>query len=100
MYCIIFKVQVDVLRVCSVADHTFMQFFGDDFLRVLLLRHVFCYAVLRLHRGFRGPTFYPTSYPPLAPDELLEQPTLLKLVLELASLLETRMLFHELGELD
>ena len=30
-----------------------MQFFGDDFLRVLLLRYVFCYIVLYLHRGFK-----------------------------------------------
>ena len=30
-----------------------MQFFGDDFLRVLLLRYIFCFVVLRLHRGFK-----------------------------------------------
>ena len=36
-----------------VADHSFMQFFGDDFLRILLLRYIFCFVVLRLHRGFK-----------------------------------------------
>ena len=30
-----------------------MQFFGDDFLRLILLRFVFCYIVLILHRGFK-----------------------------------------------
>ena len=36
-----------------LSDHSFMQFFGDDFLRVLLLRYIFCFVVLRLHRGFK-----------------------------------------------
>jgi len=37
----------------SVVDLSFVQFFGDDFLRVLLLRYVFCYVTLRLHKAFR-----------------------------------------------
>ena len=41
--------------MCSLfsADHSYMQFFGDDFLRLILLRFVFCYIVLILHRGFK-----------------------------------------------
>ena len=42
----------DSLNYCLFSDHGFMQFFGDDFLRVLLLRFIFCYVVLRLHRAF------------------------------------------------
>lgn len=34
-------------------DHSYMQFFGDDFLRLLLLRFVFCYMVLILHKSFK-----------------------------------------------
>lgn len=34
-------------------DHAYVQFLGDDFLRLLLLRYVFCYIVLILHRGFK-----------------------------------------------
>ena len=30
-----------------------MQFIGDDFLRLLMLRFVFCYIVLILHRCFK-----------------------------------------------
>ena len=41
------------VTIHCVSDHSFMQFFGDDFLRVLLLRYIFCHVVLRLHRGFK-----------------------------------------------
>ncbi|XP_041368658.1 protein SCAI-like [Gigantopelta aegis] len=81
-------------------DHSYMQFFGDDFLRLLLLRFVFCYIVLILHRGFKGPSFYPVSHPPLSTDEILEHPVLYKIVLDLASILEVRGLFAEPGEGD
>ncbi|KAI3361913.1 hypothetical protein L3Q82_012183, partial [Scortum barcoo] len=35
-------------------DQAFLQFFGDEFLRLLLIRFVFCSAALRLHKLFRG----------------------------------------------
>ncbi|XP_067661934.1 protein SCAI-like isoform X1 [Haliotis asinina] len=81
-------------------DHSYMQFFGDDFLRLILLRFVFCYIVLILHRGFKGPSYYPMSHPPLPTDEILEHPALYKIVLDLASILEVRGLFAEPGEVD
>ncbi|KAK7491648.1 hypothetical protein BaRGS_00017101 [Batillaria attramentaria] len=81
-------------------DHSYMQFFGDDFLRLLLLRFVFCYIVLILHRGFKGPSFYPVSHPSLPTDEILEHPALYRLVLEIATLLEVRGLFAEPGDTD
>lgn len=34
-------------------DQAFLQFFGDEFLRLLLIRFVFCSAALRLHKLFR-----------------------------------------------
>ncbi|PSN33551.1 Protein SCAI [Blattella germanica] len=34
-------------------DASYLQFFGDDFLRLLLLRYVFCDVVLHLHRSFK-----------------------------------------------
>ena len=99
-----------------------MQFFGDDFLRVLLLRFIFCYVALKLHRGFKvssmicnyysviqhcellsseqGPSFYPMSYPTMPKDELLENHVLQKMVLDLASILEVRALFQESVEID
>ncbi|XP_076455204.1 protein SCAI-like [Babylonia areolata] len=81
-------------------DHSYMQFFGDDFLRLILLRFVFCYIVLILHRGFKGPSYYPVSHPPLPTEEILEHPTLYRIVLELASLLDVRGLFAEPGDSD
>ncbi|XP_025112792.1 protein SCAI-like isoform X2 [Pomacea canaliculata] len=81
-------------------DHSYMQFFGDDFLRLLLLRFVFCYMVLILHKSFKGPSYYPISHPPLPTEEVLEHPALYRIVLELASLLEVRSLFAEPGEAD
>lgn len=35
-----------------ISDMSYIQFFGDDFLRLLLLRYVFCHVVLRHHRAF------------------------------------------------
>ncbi|KAI8750598.1 protein SCAI [Biomphalaria glabrata] len=81
-------------------DHAYVQFLGDDFLRLLLLRFVFCYIVLILHRGFKGPSYYPASHPALPTDEILEHPTLYKLVLDLATMLEVRSLFAEPGDVD
>jgi hypothetical protein len=41
-----------------LSEHSFMQFFGDDFLRVLLLRFIFSYVVLKLHRAFKVRAWY------------------------------------------
>ena len=35
------------------SDTSYLQFFGDDFLRLLTLRFVFCSMVLRAHRAFK-----------------------------------------------
>lgn len=35
------------------ADQAFLQFFGDEFLRLLLTRFVFCSATMRMHKAFR-----------------------------------------------
>ena len=34
-------------------DFIYSQFYSDEFLRAFILRFVFCYATLRLHRGFK-----------------------------------------------
>ncbi|XP_056011252.1 protein SCAI-like isoform X6 [Ostrea edulis] len=81
-------------------DNMYIQFIGDDFLRLLMLRFVFCYIVLILHRGFKGPNFYPTCSPLLPTDEILEHPVLYKVVLDLSTLVDNRTLFAEPGEGD
>lgn len=44
-------------------DPVFLHFYGDDFLRVLILRFLFCSMVIRMHRLFRVSAF--TFSPPL-----------------------------------
>lgn len=34
-------------------DPAYIQFYGDDFLRLLMLRFIFCCVVVRMHRLFR-----------------------------------------------
>ncbi|KAJ8687938.1 hypothetical protein QAD02_023733 [Eretmocerus hayati] len=86
-----------VLR--SRCESSVLQFFGDDFLRLLLLRYVFCDVVLHLHRSFRGRQQRPRCYPPLPEGEVLEHPQLHRLVLELASCLDARDHFPDGNEL-
>ncbi|KAK3088333.1 hypothetical protein FSP39_017775 [Pinctada imbricata] len=81
-------------------DHAYAQFLGDDFLRLLMLRFVFSYIVLLFHKGFKGPKSYPTCYPPLPTEDVLEHPNLCKIVLDIAAVLGHRDLFREPGEQD
>ena len=36
-----------------IADASYINFLGDDFLRLLLCRYIFCDALLRIHRSFK-----------------------------------------------
>jgi hypothetical protein len=76
-------------------DSSYVQFFGDDFLRTLILRFVFCDVALRLHRSFRGRHMRPRCEPPLPGPELLEHPSLAHIVLQLATQLDVRGHFSE-----
>ncbi|XP_026331881.1 protein SCAI [Hyposmocoma kahamanoa] len=78
----------------SRVDMTYMSFIGDDFLRALVLRFVFCEVTLRLHRAFRARTHLTRSSPPL-PDDLLDHPSLIQIVMDLASHLQVRSHFQE-----
>lgn len=51
-----FMWSVDELKTLDIllfSDLAYLQFFGDDFLRLLILRFVFCYVVLRNHEVFK-----------------------------------------------
>ncbi|KAK1155674.1 protein SCAI [Acipenser oxyrinchus oxyrinchus] len=74
-------------------DQAFLQFFGDEFLRLLLIRFVFCSATMRLHKVFRETRNYPETYPQLPKEETVENPMVQKHVLELASILDVQNLF-------
>ena len=75
---------------------------GDDFLRLLLCRHIFASCVLRAHRSFRGrgSAFQPSSKPQLPDLDLVENPTLQRYALDLAAQLDVRHLFVDCGEVD
>ncbi|KPP76316.1 hypothetical protein Z043_104343 [Scleropages formosus] len=74
-------------------DQAFLQFYGDEFLRLLLIRFVFCSAVLRLHKMFRDSRSFPESYPQLPKMDTVENSLLQKRVLELAAMLDVQSLF-------
>lgn len=73
-------------------DSVFMQISGDDFLRAFLLRFVFCYHVLRLHRGFKGSDYYPTSKPQIGYD-ILENVQIQRQIIDLAMCLNVGQIF-------
>lgn len=85
---------------CRGVDASYLNFLGDDFLRLLLCRYIFCDVVLRIHRAFKASQFHPRSHPPLPQLDIIENPTLQRYVLDLASQLDVRHLFFECGEVD
>lgn len=93
-------VKMWVIKFICFADSSYVQFFGDDFLRTLILRFVFCDVVLRLHRGFRGRHMRPRCEPPLPSNELLEHPSLSHIIFQLASALDVRGHFSDGPECD
>ena len=75
----IFHVAINpVFIFFSSSDTSFLNFLGDDFLRLLLCRHIFSSVVLRCHRSFRPrrPKAHPSSWPQLPELDILENPTL------------------------
>ncbi|CAH0386672.1 unnamed protein product [Bemisia tabaci] len=85
----------------SRIDPAFIPFFGDDFLRLILLRYIFCDVVLHLHKGFQGSRqFRPQCAPMLPEAELLDHPSLYHLIIDLAGLLKVRSFFIENAELE
>lgn len=88
-----------ISTISQFAETSVLQFFGDDFLRLLLVRYVFCDVVLNLHRSFRGRQQRPRCHPPLPDADILEHPTLHHLVLDLAACLDAREHFPDSNEL-
>jgi len=85
---------------CRGVDASYLNFLGDDFLRLLLCRYIFCDVVLRIHRAFKTSQFYPKSHPALPELDILENPTLQRYVIDLAAQLDVRHVFFQCGEID
>ncbi|RXG58577.1 Protein SCAI [Armadillidium vulgare] len=81
-------------------DPAYLQFYSDDFLRLLTLRFIFCSAVLRSHRAFKGRQFYPRCHPSLPDADLLDHPSLYSIILSLASALEISHLYYDSHDLQ
>ncbi|KAK3733514.1 hypothetical protein QZH41_007529 [Actinostola sp. cb2023] len=78
-------------------DLSFVKLLEDDFLKMVVLRFIFCFYVTHLHQAFKGSEYYPKCFPKL-PNEILVNGGLEKQVLELASMLDVRSLFYEVGD--
>lgn len=95
------RIMNDCLRIfydwSRCVDLAFFQLLDDEFLRLMILRFIFCFYTVHLHRAFKGSDYYPKSFPKL-PAEILLNGSLEKQVLELASMLDVRSLFYEIGE--
>ena len=80
----------------AFSEGSYLQFMSDEFLRLLLCRHVFASVVLRVHRSFRSrPKNHPTSHPPLPDLDVVENPTLQRYTLDLALQGNARAMFQE-----
>lgn len=95
------RIMNDSLRIfydwSRCVDLAFFQLLDDEFLRLMILRFIFCFYTMHLHRAFKGSDYYPKSFPKLSVEILLNG-SLEKQVLELASMLDVRSLFYEVGE--
>ena len=83
-----------------ISESSYLPFLGDDFLRLLLLRFIFCCVALRLHRAFKHwPALLPRSQPALPEGELLLQPSLERAMYTLIDHLELSSVFIEPREI-
>ena len=112
------RAMVRCSRGAGALDTAYQSLLADEFLRLLLLRFLFCSLALRLHRAFRTPppatqtpnqqqqqqqqqhpprplSYLPSCHPPLPENELLAQPALQRLLLDMASALNCRHHFIE-----
>ncbi|XP_060768878.1 protein SCAI isoform X2 [Neoarius graeffei] len=96
------KVSHDIgqmLTSSRAIDQAFLQFYGDEFLRLLMIRFVFCCATLRRHKLFREAQSFPESYPQLPKQEIVDSNLLQKHIMDLAAMLDVQSLFVD-GMLD
>ncbi|XP_059059852.1 protein SCAI [Achroia grisella] len=89
-----FMAEASQLVTRSRLGNRYMPFMGDDFLRLLVLRFIFCEVIIRTHRAFEHHPCHTRAAPPL-PEELLGHPALFHIVMDLASHLQVRHHFQD-----
>ncbi|XP_038216942.1 protein SCAI [Zerene cesonia] len=77
-------------------DMNFFAFMGDEFLRMIILRYLFCECSLRMNRNFRSRSQIVRSVPTL-PEELLSHASLVPIVLKIADNLGVRSHFTDVS---
>eukprot|EP01121_Diplochlamys_sp_Union-15-3_P001188 TRINITY_DN1104_c0_g1_i1.p1 TRINITY_DN1104_c0_g1~~TRINITY_DN1104_c0_g1_i1.p1 ORF type:complete len:427 (+),score=39.47 TRINITY_DN1104_c0_g1_i1:201-1481(+) len=84
-----------LVTTSSQIHYSCMQFVQDTFLEYFVVRFIFCYAVLNLHKNFqqKKDKYLPKSQPPI-PDSLLEHPNIILYVEKLAGLLGVTEMFN------
>lgn len=82
-----------IILQSRLLDPSFISLCSDDFLRLIILRFIFCYTIMRLHRLFRSTNYYPRSYPALPDLELIQHPALKQIISDLTVTLDIRTLF-------
>eukprot|EP01125_Pyxidicula_operculata_P017373 TRINITY_DN6080_c2_g1_i2.p1 TRINITY_DN6080_c2_g1~~TRINITY_DN6080_c2_g1_i2.p1 ORF type:complete len:495 (-),score=53.54 TRINITY_DN6080_c2_g1_i2:9-1493(-) len=90
----LFKEMHSVILANTETPHVMVQFLEDPILRLLILRFVFCHAVLSSHTKFQGGSKYLPSCHPKLPSSLLQHPSLMKTISVLAKTLEVTHLIN------
>ncbi|XP_028043206.1 protein SCAI [Bombyx mandarina] len=75
-------------------DIMYLHFLGDDFLRLMIFRYIFCEMSIRMHRSFRSRNYWPRCSPPL-PEDLLEHTRLKHIIFDLAKCLQVQQHFND-----
>ncbi|CAG9558205.1 unnamed protein product [Danaus chrysippus] len=114
--CDVFTITVDIWDHCVRLRDIFMRdvtrlitrirldpmhyaFIGDEFLRLIFLRYIFCECTLRMHRAFRSRNNLPRALPPV-PDDLFEHKDLISIILEMADCIGVRSHFYDSTKSD
>ena len=69
-------------------------FFSDQFLRMVILKFLFCSYVLRLHRSFKNWTQWPKCHPQLSAD-IMDNVVLEKIIRDISVELDIQTLFND-----
>ena len=49
-------------------DNSIKRFIQDDFLKLFVVRYLFCLSLLKHHKSFKEPHHFPSIYPSLPAD--------------------------------
>ncbi|XP_050361163.1 protein SCAI [Nymphalis io] len=82
------------LLMRTTVDSTYHEYFGCEFLRLMILRYIFCDCTMRMHRAFRARKNLPRASPSL-PTELIEHRDLKAIIYDIATCLGVRNYFYE-----